>query len=126
MRPAKQTRFTRALVLAAVAALACGDSDASKGDAAEQGGVTDQVARGKHYYQNVCIACHHGDPNVDGTLGPALAGSPLEVIEAKVMRGEYPEGYTAKRDTATMPRFEFLGPELANIAAYLASVEAGS
>jgi hypothetical protein len=63
---------------------------------------------------------------VDGTLGPALAGTPLEVVEAKVMRGEYPEGYAPKRDTATMPRFEFLGPELANITAYLASVEKGS
>jgi mono/diheme cytochrome c family protein len=127
MRPVRQARSViPRLLLLLIAALACGDGTASQTGAAEEGSVGDQVARGEHYYQNVCIACHSGDPNVDGTLGPALAGTPLEVVEAKVMRGEYPEGYAPKRDTATMPRFEFLGPELANITAYLASVEKGS
>ncbi len=120
----KRKRCTRALApLLLALALACGEGGGEGG--AEEGGEAEEIARGKHYYQNICIACHSGDPNADGTLGPALAGSSLAVIEAKVMRGEYPEGYTPKRDSATMPRFEYLEPELANIAAYLANVDTG-
>ena len=123
MKSATRRRATVILLgLLPIATLSCSEA----GDGGGSGGELDAVARGEHYYQNVCIACHSGDPNADGTLGPALAGTPLAVIEAKVMRGEYPEGYTPKRETATMPRFEFLGPELSNIAAYLASVQAGS
>ena len=77
------------------------------------------VERGKHYYKNVCTACHNGDPSKDGTLGPAVAGSSLALLEAKVLRGEYPPGYTPKRDTSAMPRFEFLAPEIPGLAAYL-------
>ena len=121
----KRKRGCRALApLLALAALACGNGgDSGGGGGGEAGGLADQIARGKHYYENVCTACHNGDPNVDGTLGPALAGTPLDVLEAKVMRGEYPEGYTPKRSTSTMARFPYLEPELENIAAYLQSVE---
>jgi mono/diheme cytochrome c family protein len=122
MRSSKHILRPLTLAPLLIFGVACGDSGGSSGGS-DQGGEVDRVGRGKHYYQNVCIACHAGDPNEDGFLGPALAGTPLEVIEAKVMRGEYPEGYTPKRNTLTMPRFEFLGPELANIAAYLESVK---
>ena len=118
MRCLQRLRRTLAIPLLALTRLAC--SDAGGG---EDAGASEAVVRGKHYYQSVCTACHNGDPNVDGTLGPALAGAALEVIEAKVMRGVYPEGYTPKRDTNTMPSFQFLEPELANIVAYLASAE---
>ena len=77
------------------------------------------VERGEHYYQNVCIACHNGDPNEDGTLGPAVAGASIALLEAKILRGEYPPGYQPKRETASMPRFEFLAPEIPGLAAYL-------
>ena len=77
------------------------------------------VERGDHYYQNVCTACHNGDPSKDGTLGPAVAGSSVALLEAKVLRGEYPPGYKPKRDTSAMPRFEFLAPEIPGLAAYL-------
>lgn len=123
-----RTLFRSLGSLIMLATLACGDTGGAKGNGAEVDAETALIARGKHYYDNVCIACHNGDPNVNGTLGPALAGSSLEVIQAKVMRGEYPEGYTPKRDTGTMPRFQYLEPELEGIATYLASVvpESGS
>jgi hypothetical protein len=43
------------------------------------------------------------------------------LLEAKLLRGEYPAGYTPKRSTTQMPRFEFLEPNLDDIAAFLVS-----
>ena len=96
---------------------ACSDGD-------DESVLSELAERGKHYYQNVCVACHNGDPRIDGTLGPAIAGAPLALIEAKVLRGEYPEGYTPKLATAAMPRFEYLADEIDSIAAYLSEVAA--
>lgn len=78
---------------------------------------------GRTVYMNVCIACHHGDPSQDGTLGPAIAGSSLELLEAKVLRAEYPEGYEPKRTGIVMPTFEFLEEKLPDLAAFLAEAE---
>ena len=61
---------------------------------------------------------------MDGTLGPAVAQSSRALVEARVLRAEYPPGYTPKRDTATMPALPFLAPEVPYLAAYLASVPA--
>ena len=83
------------------------------------GATTSLAARGEHYYQNVCIACHSADPSQDGTLGPAVAGSSQALLEAKVLHGEYPPGYAPKRRTQAMPSFEFLAPEIPALAAYL-------
>ena len=86
--------------------------------------LSELAERGKHYYQNVCVACHNGDPRIDGTLGPAIAGASRALVEAKVMRGEYPAGYAPKRATAAMPRFEYLKDEIGSLAAYLTEVAA--
>lgn len=61
-------------------------------------------------YMTYCTACHNSNPRLDGSLGPALRGSSLELIEAKVLHGTYPVGYRPKRDTNYMTRF----PELKN------------
>ena len=57
-------------------------------------------------------------------LGPAVAGSSRELLDARVVRGGYPLGYTPKRSSKTMPRFEHLADQMDALAAYLA--EAGS
>ena len=106
----------RALLLAALlpgAWLACSENGGGQasGSAAAQ--------RGQKLYENVCIACHNADPKQDGSLGPALAGASLGLLEAKVLRGEYPPGYTPKRPTHAMPRFDYLKDHLGDIAAYL-------
>ena len=111
-------RMLRALaILWAAAWLACsGERDAApSADAA--------VIRGKLVYGNVCTACHNADPRQPGVLGPELAGASLELIEAKVLRNEYPPGYAPRRPSATMPKYEYLASSTADLAAYLASVK---
>ena len=78
------------------------------------------VDRGRAVYNANCIACHNVEPGVDGALGPAVAGASFDLIEARVMRNEYPEGYTPKRDTKVMIALPYLEPDLAALAAYLA------
>ena len=110
-----------AIPFATLTLLACGEADEGSGDSANA-----SVERGRTVYQNVCIACHNGNPSVDGSLGPAVAGASLELLEAKVLRGEYPPDYSPKRPgSSVMPRFEFVAEALPALAAYLAEVEPG-
>lgn len=85
--------------------------------------LSEAAQRGQRTYQNVCIACHAPDPSVDGTLGPAIAGSSLELIEGRVLRNEYPPGYTPKRNSTVMPVFPYLEDKLPDLAAYLAEAK---
>jgi mono/diheme cytochrome c family protein len=107
----------RAGALAALSgvALACGRGD--------EGTTLDAAAlRGRTVYENVCTACHNRDPRENGALGPGVAGASLELIEAKVLRAEYPPGYTPKLPSTTMPKYEYLAASLGDIAAYLATM----
>jgi mono/diheme cytochrome c family protein len=83
------------------------------------GNGNDPASLGKQVYLVECIACHNMDPTRDGTLGPALKGSSQQLLEAKVLRGAYPPGYTPKRPTALMPPIPKLAPQIANLAAFL-------
>jgi mono/diheme cytochrome c family protein len=87
---------------------------------ATESSEADLVARGERVYRVNCIACHARDPNQDGGLGPAIAGSSLELLEARVIHGTYPPGYTPKRDTRLMIPLPHLAPDLPALAAYLA------
>jgi mono/diheme cytochrome c family protein len=90
-----------------------------------QGELSPLAQEGRQVYLNVCIACHNGVPAQDGSVGPAIAGASRELIEAKVLRGEYPPGYTPKRPGgAAMPRFEYLADKIDALAAYLAAADA--
>ena len=60
--------------------------------------------------------------SVDGILGPAIAGAPRPLLEARILRAEYPAGYTPKRATRAMPPLPFLEPEIPYLEAYLAAV----
>ena len=75
--------------------------------------------RGRSVFVANCVACHNNDPSKDGSLGPAIKGSAQELIEARVLRSEYPPGYKPKRPTKVMPQFPFLKPEIPYLAAYL-------
>ncbi len=77
--------------------------------------------RGAGVYYGNCTACHNPNPKLDGPLGPALAGSSLELITMRVLHVQYPEGYTPKRDTAIMLPLPYLEPELPALAAFLNS-----
>lgn len=76
--------------------------------------------RGKVVYQTTCIACHNADPAKDGGVGPAVAGSSRELLEARVIGNSYPPGYTPKRPTKVMPSFPHLAKDLDALTAYLA------
>jgi len=66
-----------------------------------------------------CIACHNPDPGKDGPLGPAVKGSSRELLEARVVQGNYPPGYTPKRPSRVMPPRPDLAPSISDLAAYL-------
>ncbi len=81
------------------------------------------VKAGRGTYNANCIACHNMDPTKDGALGPAVAGASFELLEARVIRGEYPAGYGPKRDTKVMIALPHLKAKLPEIAAYLGSLK---
>ena len=112
-----RNRSVRRAALAALASatLACGGEE-------EPAGVDAAVTRGKSVYENVCTACHSRDPREAGALGPGVGGASLELLEAKVLRGEYPPGYSPKVPSSAMPKYEYLAQSLGDIAAYLATI----
>jgi mono/diheme cytochrome c family protein len=85
----------------------------------EQSGQNPVWERGRAVYVANCVACHNSDPSKDGPIGPALKGSPKELIESRVLRTEYPPGYQPKRNTKVMPTFPFLKTEIPYLAVYL-------
>lgn len=80
------------------------------------------VKAGRGAYNANCIACHGVDPTRDGALGPAVAGSSLELLTARIMRSEYPEGYAPKRPSRLMVPLPHLEERLPELAAYLNSL----
>jgi mono/diheme cytochrome c family protein len=81
------------------------------------------IEAGRSAYNANCIACHSLDPTKDGALGPAVADSSLALLDARVLRAEYPEGYEPKRPTRVMIALPHLEPRLIELAAYLGSLE---
>ncbi len=97
----------------AMLALACGGGGPELSESAQ---------RGRAVYIANCAACHAADPNLDGALGPAVAGSSLELLEARVLHAEYPPGYTPKRTSGQMVALPHLAGDLDALHAYLAEV----
>ena len=89
--------------------------------ATESRSEAELIKAGRGVYNGNCIACHNMDPTRDGALGPSLAGSSLDLLEARVLRNAYPEGYLPKRDTRVMIALPHLEPRLGDLAAYLGS-----
>ncbi len=78
------------------------------------------ATRGRSVYMAYCIACHHPDPTKPGGLGPPNAGASRELLEAKVLRGEYPPGYLPLRDTNAMIPLPHLEGEIEALTIFLA------
>ena len=94
--------------------LACGG-----GDGSDDADSSTPAARGKRIYQLNCTICHNTNPSVDGSVGPAVKGSSRELLEARILRAEYPSGYTPKRTTKAMPAQPQLAPHIDNLAVFL-------
>jgi mono/diheme cytochrome c family protein len=82
-------------------------------------GLSPEAERGRQVYLAQCSACHSADPAKDGPLGPAVRGSSRALLEARVLRGIYPPGYTPKRPSAVMQPMPQLASSLDDLAAYL-------
>jgi mono/diheme cytochrome c family protein len=78
--------------------------------------------RGRRVYVANCTVCHNTDPALPGSIGPAVAGSERALVEARVLRAEYPPGYTPKRRTHAMVALPQLAGSIDDLATYLASV----
>jgi mono/diheme cytochrome c family protein len=122
----------RAAVVLALVLGGCGDQPApppeGKGAAPAPADVPASASRvvaagsaekGKQVWLGQCIACHNPDPTKDGPVGPAVKGSSRDLLEARVVRAEYPAGYTPKRPTKVMPPRPDLAPSVSDLAAYL-------
>jgi len=83
----------------------------------------DLVAKGRQVYVSNCTACHNPNPTENGALGPAIAGSSLALLEAKVIHNTYPPGYTPKRDTNAMIALPHLAKDIPALHAYLGSIK---
>jgi mono/diheme cytochrome c family protein len=83
----------------------------------------DPVTAGRLSYIANCASCHNLDPNLDGPLGPAIAGSSRALIEARVLHQAYPPGYHPKRSTHLMRAMPWTTPDLDNLTAFLAAAK---
>jgi mono/diheme cytochrome c family protein len=77
------------------------------------------VEEGKSVYSTSCTACHNSNPRLDGSVGPAVYGSSSALVEARVMRAQYPAGYTPKRQTHLMVALPYLKDKIPALQAYL-------
>ena len=75
--------------------------------------------KGRQVYLGQCVACHNRDPGKDGPVGPAIKGSSRELVEARVLRAEYPAGYKPKRESRVMPPRPDLAPSVPDLAVFL-------
>jgi len=81
--------------------------------------VAGDAAKGRQVYLGQCVACHNRDPGKDGPLGPAVKGSSRDLVEARVLRAEYPPGYKPKRESRVMPPRPDLAPSVPDLAVFL-------
>lgn len=75
--------------------------------------------KGKQVYIANCVSCHGADPKKDGSIGPAIWGSSLDLISHRVLTADYPEGYTPKRSSTIMASLPYLKKDLPAIYQFL-------
>jgi mono/diheme cytochrome c family protein len=84
-----------------------------------ESGLSPSAERGRQVYLAHCIACHNPDPAQPGPIGPPVKGAAHALLEAKVLKGTYPPGYTPKRPTQIMVPIPAVAPDIAALADYL-------
>lgn len=82
------------------------------------------IQRGRAVYLSQCSACHNADPRKVGVLAPEIHDSTMDLLTARVLRGEYPVGYQSKmlkrgQTPTVMPAMPFVEPDLPAIFAFL-------
>lgn len=82
---------------------------------------TPAVTSGRRVYMANCASCHNSNPSLDGGVGPAIAGSPRDLVESRVLQQSYPPGYKPKRTTHLMRKMPWLAPKIDDLTAFLAA-----
>lgn len=85
-------------------------------------GALAPAAHGRRIYAANCTACHNPDPLKEGSLGPAVAGSSLELLERRIVHGDYPDAYVPKRKSKVMVALPHLKGEIESLHKYLSSL----
>jgi mono/diheme cytochrome c family protein len=75
--------------------------------------------QGRLTYISRCAVCHNANPHEPGSVGPDVWGSSRELIEARVMRAEYPSNYKPKRETHLMVALPDVSSQIDAIYAFL-------
>jgi mono/diheme cytochrome c family protein len=81
--------------------------------------LSPSAERGRQVFQSQCTSCHNTDASKPGPVGPPIKGSSRQLLEAKVLHGTYPPGYTPKRSSTLMPPQPQVGPDIPALADYL-------
>ena len=81
--------------------------------------LSPEAEKGRAVYQANCTACHNADPAQVGAVGPAVKGASRELLEARLVRGTYPPGYTPKRTTTLMVPLPQLAGDVDALTAFL-------
>jgi mono/diheme cytochrome c family protein len=100
-------------------ALALGLASLAVAGCSDQRAQSPAAQRGRQIYLAQCTACHSPDPSQAGAVGPPLKGSSRDLLDAKLLRGTYPPGYTPKRPTAIMPPQPAVAPDTSALAEFL-------
>lgn len=116
--PAKRAERGTSLSLALAFILVLGACSEDPTSSTGMSGDGD-ASRGKQVYLAQCTACHNSDPAKDGPLGPPVKGSSRELLEARLVQGTYPPGYTPKRNTSVMKPLPQLEASIPDLAAFL-------
>jgi len=104
------------VLLALIIAAAC---DKKSEDDSQKTARIGDPRRGRSIYLANCAACHNSDPSKDGSVGPAIKGSSLELVTTRVLKASYPPGYTPKRKTTAMPAQPYLESTIPDMVAFL-------
>ncbi len=75
--------------------------------------------KGRRVYMSNCVACHNANPKIDGPIGPAIAGSPKDLLLARLTDNGYPPGYKPKRSTKVMAPLPHLKGDVDALEAFL-------
>lgn len=107
------------LVALTVSVIACTKDKKPDDSAAADVPVDPLIQRGGAVYAANCSACHGSNPKVAGALGPDVAGSSTELLEARIMTASYPAGYTPKRKSQAMAALPHLKGDIPALYAFL-------
>ncbi|MBX7147751.1 cytochrome c [bacterium] len=81
--------------------------------------VSPLYTKGKSVYMANCAVCHNPNPKLDGSLGPAVFGSSKELVTARVMHAQYPEGYKPKRESKLMQALPHVEKDIEALVEFL-------